>query len=75
MSDFYISYKQVNRQAGPLSGQQWWNVIKNILRYVFWYFYTDIFLHFSYYSAMDNHPGVLLNLAAKDYRKYNVNVL
>ncbi|XP_072019280.1 protein-cysteine N-palmitoyltransferase HHAT-like [Amphiura filiformis] len=59
--------KQVNRPAGPLSGQEWWNIIKNILRYIFWYFYIDIFLHFSYYSAFHKHPSMFRNLPPKDY--------
>ena len=64
---YYFALFQVNKTSGPLNGHEWFRIFKQILRYTFWYFYVDIFLHFTYFSAFHKHSAIFDKLAPQDY--------
>lgn len=38
------------------------NFIFNLIRYIFWIFFTNFFLHFLYFNAIQYHPEIIKNL-------------
>lgn len=54
---FFICF-QINKPFQGWGGQKWKNTAFNLLRYIFWMYFTEFALHFFYVNAIGYQPDV-----------------